>query len=152
MPFLPKLKELKDKRGMTNQDIAELSQIPLATVNRILSGQTPNPTFESVAEIVIALNGSLDELVGIRSPDEIPVPTMTERAIDGYQQLLDEKDKRLAEKDDTIMTYKEAVKNLRKEKTRILSFIGGFSGLVLVTLVTILLVDAFNGAWGYFRY
>lgn len=141
MPFLPKLKELKDKRGLTNQDIAELSGVPLATVNRILSGQTPNPTFESVAEIVIALNGSLDELVGIRSPDEIPVPTMTERAIDGYQMLLEEKDKR-------IHSLNEAVKNLRKEKTRILFFIGGFVALI----VFVLLFDLLNGHVGYIRY
>lgn len=141
MLFLPKLKELKDKRGLTNQDIAELSRVPLSTVNRILSGQTDNPYFENVADIVIALNGSLDELVGILSPDDIPVPTMTERAIAGYQLLLDEKDKR-------IHTLGDAVRNLRKEKTRILIFMGIFFSLI----VFVLLFDLLNGHFGYIRF
>lgn len=141
MLFLPKLKELKDKRGLTNQDIAELSRVPLSTVNRILSGQTDNPYFENVADIVIALNGSLDELVGIRSPDDTPVPTMTERAISGYQLLLDEKDKR-------IHTLGDAVRNLRKEKTRILIFMGIFFSLI----VFVLLFDLLNGHFGYIRF
>lgn len=141
MLFLPKLKELKDKRGLTNQDIAELSRVPLSTVNRILSGQTDNPYFENVADIVIALNGSLDELVGIRSPDDTPVPTMTERAIAGYQLLLDEKDKR-------IHTLGDAVRNLRKEKTRILIFMGIFFSLI----VFVLLFDLLNGHFGYIRF
>lgn len=141
MLFLPKLKELKDKRGLTNQDIADLSRVPLSTVNRILSGQTDNPYFENVADIVIALNGSLDELVGIRSPDDTPVPTMTERAIAGYQLLLDEKDKR-------IHTLGDAVRNLRKEKTRILIFMGIFFSLI----VFVLLFDLLNGHFGYIRF
>lgn len=141
MLFLPKLKELKDRRGLTNQDIAELSRVPLSTVNRILSGQTDNPYFENVADIVIALNGSLDELVGIRSPDDTPVPTMTERAIAGYQLLLDEKDKR-------IHTLGDAVRNLRKEKTRILIFMGIFFSLI----VFVLLFDLLNGHFGYIRF
>ena len=141
MLFLPKLKELKDKRVLTNQDISELSRVPLSTVNRILSGQTDNPYFENVADIVIALNGSLDELVGIRSPDDTPVPTMTERAIAGYQLLLDEKDKR-------IHTLGDAVRNLRKEKTRILIFMGIFFSLI----VFVLLFDLLNGHFGYIRF
>ena len=43
------LKELKDKRKLTNQQLADLSGVPLGTINRILSGQTDNPAFRRSA-------------------------------------------------------------------------------------------------------
>ena len=63
------LKELKDKRKLTNQQLADLSGVPLGTINRILSGQTDNPSFQTVCDIVMAMDGSLDELAGIREPE-----------------------------------------------------------------------------------
>lgn len=57
-----RLKELKEVSKMTNQELADKSGVPLATVNRILSGATPNPSYETVILILEALNGSLDDL------------------------------------------------------------------------------------------
>lgn len=39
---------------------------PLSTVNRILSGQTENPSFRDVAAIVAAMDGSLDAITGLQ--------------------------------------------------------------------------------------
>ena len=60
------LKQLKEKRKLTNQQLSDLSGVPIGTVNRILSGQTDNPSFQSVCDMVMAMDGSLDELVGIK--------------------------------------------------------------------------------------
>ena len=60
------LKELKDKRKLTNQQLADLSGVPIGTINRILAGQTENPSFQTVYDMVVAMEGSLDELAGIR--------------------------------------------------------------------------------------
>lgn len=59
------LKELKDQRKLTNQQLADLAGIPVGTINRIMAGQTDNPSFQTVCDIVMALDGSLDELVEI---------------------------------------------------------------------------------------
>ena len=64
------LHALKDRSHCTAQQIADRSGVPLSTVNRILSGETANPSFQSVADIVVALNGSLDALVGIQSASD----------------------------------------------------------------------------------
>ena len=61
------LKALKDKRNLTNQQLSDLSGIPIGTINRIMAGQTDNPSFQTVCDMVIAMGGSLDELVGIAS-------------------------------------------------------------------------------------
>lgn len=55
---------LKTETGMTTQQIAEASHVPQGTVSHILNGETQNPTFANVADIVYALGGSLDAMTG----------------------------------------------------------------------------------------
>lgn len=45
------LRELKNESGMTNGEIAELSGIPLSTVNKIFSGATKNPRYATLLAI-----------------------------------------------------------------------------------------------------
>ena len=45
------LKELKKQSGFTNNQIAELSGIPLSTVNKIFSGVTANPRYATLLAI-----------------------------------------------------------------------------------------------------
>ena len=66
MTITTQLKALKDKKQMTNQQLSDLSGVPVGTINRILSGQTENPSFQTVCDLVVTLGGSLDELAGIR--------------------------------------------------------------------------------------
>ena len=60
------LRALKDAKQLTTQQIADKSGVPASTVSRILSGQTDSPSFQTVCDIVKAMDGSVDELVGIR--------------------------------------------------------------------------------------
>ena len=82
------LREMKEKCGYSNKKIAELSGVSLPTVNRIMSGQTDVPNFQTVCHLVSAMGGSLDELVG--SP---PKPIIQdEGSIEIYKRMLKEKD------------------------------------------------------------
>ena len=65
-----RLTQLKEKSGLTNQQIADKSGVPLSTVARIFSGQTDNPTYRNVADIVLALGGSIDAIEGVEHPQE----------------------------------------------------------------------------------
>ena len=60
------LKLMKEARKLTTQQLSDLSGVPVGTINRILSGQTDNPSFQTVCDLVMAMDGSLDELVGIK--------------------------------------------------------------------------------------
>ena len=53
------LKNMKSEQNLTLQQISSASGVPLSTVNRILSGQTENPSFRDVAAIVAAMDGML---------------------------------------------------------------------------------------------
>ena len=67
MMLATQLKLLKEKRKLTTQQLSDLSGVPVGTINRILSGQTDNPSFQTVCDLVMAMDGSLDELVGIQT-------------------------------------------------------------------------------------
>lgn len=56
------LKKLKDESKLTTKQISEKSGIPESTISRILSGQTDNPSFDSIYAIVKAMGGSLDSV------------------------------------------------------------------------------------------
>ena len=139
MPYLERLKMIKDEKGLTYAEIANLSNIPLATIKRIFNGTTPNPTFETFSHIAIALGASLDEIVGMKQPDAPPIPAPIENTLASYLELLKEKDNRIKElKEENILERKE-----RQKMT------GAFVFLVTLVLV-ILAVDIFNGHFGYF--
>ena len=61
--WLENLKELKKAKGMTSKQIAEKTNLPERTVNRIFSGDTDNPYVDTLHRIVIALGGSLDDIL-----------------------------------------------------------------------------------------
>ena len=89
------LKALKLKKNLTNQELSDLSGVPVGTINRILANQTDNPSFQTVCDIVIALDGSLDELAGIRpkKDNEAENAKYTPEIEAIYKQMIHSKDK-----------------------------------------------------------
>ena len=92
------LKILKEKRKLTNQQLSDLSGVPVGTINRILSGQTDNPSFQTVCDMVLAMDGSLDEIVGIKeTPDE-----NAEKKVRANQEILSLYESMIASKNQWI--------------------------------------------------
>lgn len=141
MPYLEKLKAFKEEKDLTNVEIARLSNIPLATITRIFNGSTPNPTFETFSQIAIALGASLDEIAGLKEPDEPPIPSRIENTLNSYSELL-------KEKDDRIKELKDIIDRERKEKHMLQGIFVIFISFVLILLT----VDILNGHFGYFKF
>lgn len=85
-----KLQELKDKSGMSYQDISDESGVPLPTVKRIISGQTSDPGYSSVIAIVKALNGSIDDIQEVMQENSRSVAT-TQKMCSVYEKNIHEK-------------------------------------------------------------
>ena len=141
MQYVNRLRAIREEKGITCNEISQISGIPLATVNRIFSGATPNPTIETLAPISLALGVSIDEIAGIEAPAPAPATTPITAAFASYADLL-------KEKDDRIKELKEEKERERKEKYKIAIALAAFVGFVLI----ILTVDILNGHFGYFRY
>ena len=56
------LRKYKEELHLTNQTLSDLSGVPLGTINRILSGQTSNPNWQTICDLASAKNISLDRL------------------------------------------------------------------------------------------
>ena len=141
MPYLERLKAIKEEKKLTNVEIANISNIPLATITRIFNGQTPNPTFETFSHIAIAMGGSLDEIAGIKQPEARPIDAPIQTTLDSYAELLKEKDTRIKE-------LKEEKEYERKQKHKMITALFCVVGFLLL----ILTVDILNGNFGYFRH
>jgi transcriptional regulator with XRE-family HTH domain len=61
--WLDNLKELKKQTGLSVKQIAEMTNLPERTVNRIFSGDTDNPYVDTIHRIVTVLGGSLDDIL-----------------------------------------------------------------------------------------
>ena len=64
------LQHLKKKANISTQKWSELSGVPVSTISRLLSGQTDNPSFQSVCDLVYAVGGSVDEMMGKHEADK----------------------------------------------------------------------------------
>ena len=93
MPYIDILKKIKNEKHLTNEEIAKISNMPLSTITRIFNGTTPNPTFETILQLSLALGTSPDEIAGIKSPTEPPPPIAAPivATFDGFAELLKEK-------------------------------------------------------------
>lgn len=117
-----KLKELKESKNMTVQEISSKSGIPASTVSRILSGQTESPYFANIADIVISMGGSLDEIMDIKS-----VPP------EGKIEI--------------IQLYERIIKG----KNKTIKYLSIAIAILVVFLIFLIIIDLFNPSIGFFK-
>ena len=138
--IIKKLTELKTSRKLTNQQISDLSGVPLSTVTRIFGGQTESPNLQTIADIVKALDGSVDELLGLRYEEKKGAPVNTD-LIELYKEIIRNKDEHIRSKDEIIRGKDKTVKMM------------GFALIGIVgVLLLILIIVIFNGGLGFMRY
>lgn len=83
------LTQLKEKSGITDEIIAEKSGRSVSTVKNLRSGKTEDPRLDTVAPVVYAMGGSIDEMYTGKSKDavkEISISSIKEI----YEQQLSE--------------------------------------------------------------
>lgn len=119
------LNKLKEEKGLTAKELAEASGVPLPTVNRILSGQTPDPCYSTVCKLLDVLGATDDDKKALLSEN-----ADNER----YKELIALYERGLAQRNKWI---------------KLLA--GVFIGIVAV-VVFVLIIDILNPNLGYVRY
>lgn len=166
MPYGEKLKSIKKDKNLTNAEIQKICNVPLATVTRVFDEESRGGNFETYVSLARGLGFSLDELAGLKQPNEQPLASPIIETFNSYSEILKEKDERiqeLKEQNAKLQTafdeYKKSAKqaidlfekeksDIRREKRKITS---ALLALVLI-LVVGLLIDLCNGHIGNFRY
>lgn len=84
----------KEAAGLTNQQLADASGVPKATVDRILSGRTENPTIQTILDLANAVGyefSALPETPAVSIPAEsgsAALVALYEKRIEGYERLI----------------------------------------------------------------
>ena len=167
------LSSLKEKCGLTYEIISEKSQRSVSTVKNLCSGKSEDPRLDTVAPVIYAMGGSLDEMYTGRTKDDVKatsitsikeiyehqlseISKMSETHISNIrshyeqhrQDFKDNVEKRLADKLEIIEQQKEHIKTLKKEGMIKL----GFAFLCVAILITILILEVMNPSLGWIRY
>ena len=166
------LTTLKEKSGLTYEAIAEKSERSESTVKNLCSGKTEDPRLDTVAPVIYAMGGSVDEMytgkkdaakeisiASIRETYEYQLAEaakMSETHINNIrahyeqhrQDFKESFEKRLADKKEIIEQKDKHIKTLEKENlsSKILSWI------CIAILVGILIAEVMNPNLGWLRY
>ena len=63
IPLASRIKDIKNRKNLTNQELADLSGVTLSNISKLLAGYTKYPTVDTVAKVASALDVSIDYLV-----------------------------------------------------------------------------------------
>ena len=90
------LRQLKDRKGYTQQFISDETGVPIGTIGKYFSGiDDESASFEIVRKLVVLLGGTLDELAGIDHPQSEHDESAYMAVVAGLEARLDEKDDRI---------------------------------------------------------
>lgn len=166
------LTTLKEKSGLTIEAIAEKSQRSESTVKNLCSGKSEDPRIDTVAPVIYAMGGSVDEMytgkkdaakeISISSIKEIyehqlaELGKINETHINNIrahyeqhrQDSIENYEKRLADKREIIEQKDNHIKTLEKESLH--SKI--FAWVCVAVLVALLIAEVMNPNLGWLRY
>lgn len=168
------LTALKEKSGLTIEAIAEKSQRSVSTIKNLCTGKTEDPRLDTVAPVVYAMGGSIDEMFNpSKSKDEVKAISIASIK-EIYEQQLSELtrineihinnirthyeqhrqdvtenfEKRLADKREIIGQQEEYIKTLKKEN----NIMKIFAVVCLAILIGLLIAEVMNPNLGWLRY
>lgn len=139
--FPGKIKDEKIRKGFTSQQLSDMSGVPTATINRIITGAVINPGIFSAAALCVTLGMSLDDLMGTAPQDDGTAElAQLRQELAHKEELLAEKEKAVAllhERSDMmdreIITLNAQMREMRRTWKPLLY---GLCGLcILLTIV-----------------
>ena len=123
------LKALQIKADISCAEWSNLSTVPEATIRKILSGETPDPRFDTIVKLVSSVGGSVDDVIGGKKGSEIE-----NNAVIVLKEAYESRIDALRERVEDIKKYAESLHRDKKMLT--------VAVVVLVTiLISILIFD-----------
>lgn len=168
------LSALKGKTGLTYEAIAEKSSRSESTVKNLCLGKADDPRIDTIAPIVYALGGSLDEMLNpkkskdelketsvialkdsyehqaslMKEANEIHINNIRSHYEQHHEDLKENFERRLADKRELIESYKEHIKTLEKD-CRICKIA---IWICVAAFIAFLIAELLNPNLGWFRY
>lgn len=123
--WLDNLKELKKEKGMSAKQIADKTNLPERTVNRILSGDTDNPYVDTLHRIVTVLGGSLDDILAdtkvVVATESLVEVKENANVVEAERNLISAERDRVLLENERLKTENEMLKMQLKHKEELLA-------------------------------
>ena len=123
--WLDNLKEIKKQTGMSVKQIAEKTNLPERTVNRIFSGDTDNPYVDTLHRIVTVLGCSLDDVLAdtkvVLGTQNLAILQANVDTVTAERDLLLAENTILKDKVNTLSTENEMLKMQLMHKEEIIA-------------------------------
>ena len=104
-----RLKALQIKADISCAEWSKMTTVPEATIRKILSGETPDPRFDTIVKLVTPLCGSLDDIVGAKKEVEIE-----NNAVMVLKDAYESRIEALRERLDDVKKYAESLQRDKK--------------------------------------
>ncbi len=151
-----RLIQLKEKKNLSYQAIADASNVPLSTVKRIFAGKTDTLGFHMLYDLVTSMGGTMEEFL-----DVIPAPhgQAAEKPAEENNTVSSashetEKNEVAQSHSETLRIYQELVLsykiNLAKNQKWLMRMFV-VSIVLVIGIIAILLYDVFTPGIGYIR-
>ncbi|MBR1949034.1 MAG: helix-turn-helix transcriptional regulator [Alphaproteobacteria bacterium] len=144
--IISQLNELKNKSNLTLKHIAERSDIPYSTVQKIFNGETQNPNVDYVFRIVTAMGYTMNDLYS--------TPNTTNKEEASIAIIREMYENRIAELKEQ---HKEHIADLKEAKTKhgktykaVLIIMGVIIGILLILFLIYFAIDFSTDDWGIF--
>ena len=135
-----RLKTLQIKAGITYAEWSKLSGVPEPTIRKVLSGESPDPRFDTILKLVTSIGGSMDDIVAPQKEVEIENNAVIVLK-DAYESRIDA----LRERIEDIKKYAES---LHKDKKMLCAVVFALG----ILIVGILIFDIALDSNGWLRY
>ena len=136
------LNELKSKCNLTQQQLSDVTGIPIGTLPRYFGHMDDDSaSFEIVRKLVVAMNGSLDELAGIQCDKHPPPEPAYTATVAVLEARLKEKDERIAHRDGLLSLERERAEkaiSLARRREQVAMLI---SYVALALFVVLFIID-----------
>lgn len=152
------LTSLKEKTGLTYEAIADKSQRAEATIKNLCSGKTEDPRLDTVAPVIYAMGGSIDEMytgkkdagkeISITSIKEIYEQQLAEMGKTNEAHINNIRAHYEQHREDTISNYERLLKQEIGQKNffKIAACVG------FAILLCLLILEVSNPNLGWIRY
>lgn len=134
------LKALQIKANISCAEWSNLSTVPEATIRKILSGETPDPRFDTIVKLVSSVGGSVDDVISGKKGSEIE-----KNAVIVLKEAYESRIEALRER---VADLKERVAAADREKRILYTTVAA----LVAVLVSILVFDIAVGEHGWIRY
>ena len=168
------LNQLKTKTGLTYEAIAEKSQRSESSVKNLFLGKSDDPRIDTVAPIVYALGGSMDEMLNpkkskddlketsvialkdsyeyqaslLKATNEQHISNIRAHYEQHHEDLKENFEKRIADKHEIIETKDAHIATLKKElRSSKIAFC-----VCIVVFIAVLIAEVLNPNLGWVRF